>query len=98
MAIHTGVGALVMVGATAVGFGFGMVQNDSLTVLFAAFGTTGYGAASAIWNIAYDAGTGAGALGLGGVAEPFGYAAAFGTAAALLGAGVLAAAIRPRTR
>jgi MFS family permease len=98
MAIHTGVGALVVVGATAVGFGFGMVQNDSLTVLFAAFGSTGYGAASAIWNIAYDAGTGAGALGLGAVAEPFGYATAFGTAAALLGAGVLAAGIRPRTR
>ena len=90
-----GAGALVVIGAAAVGFGFGMVQNDSLTVLFTAFGSSGYGAASAIWNIAYDAGTGVGALGLGAVAEPFGYSAAFGVAAVLLCAGVVVAWIRP---
>ena len=94
-ALVTGVGALVVLGAAVVGFGFGMVQNDALTVLFAAFGSTGYGAASAIWNIAYDAGTGVGALGLGAVAEPFGYSAAFGVAAALLLAGVVVAWSRP---
>jgi predicted MFS family arabinose efflux permease len=71
------------------------VQNDSLTVLFAAFGSTGYGAASALWNIAYDAGTGMGALGLGAVAEPFGYSAAFGAAAVLLCVAVVVAWIRP---
>jgi predicted MFS family arabinose efflux permease len=75
-----------------------MVQNDSLTVLFAAFGSTGYGAASALWNIAYDAGTGVGALGLGAVAEPFGYSAAFGAAAVLLCAGVVVVWIRPGRR
>jgi predicted MFS family arabinose efflux permease len=90
-----GGGALVVIGAAAVGFGFGMVQNDSLTVLFAAFGSTGYGAASAVWNIAYDGGTGVGALGLGAVAEPFGYSAAFGVAAVLLCAGVVVVWIRP---
>jgi predicted MFS family arabinose efflux permease len=90
-----GGGALVVVGAAAVGFGFGMVQNDSLTVLFAAFGASGYGAASAIWNIAYDAGTGVGALGLGAVAEGFGYPAAFGMAAMLLAAGVVVAWFQP---
>jgi hypothetical protein len=68
-----------------------VVQNDALTVLFAAFGSSGYGAASAVWNIAYDAGTGVGALGLGAVAEPFGYSAAFGVAAVLLGCGVAGA-------
>ncbi len=94
-ALVTGVGALVVLGAAVVGFGFGMVQNDALTVLFAAFGSTGYGAASAIWNIAYDAGTGVGALGLGAVAEPFGYSAAFGVAAVLLLAGVVVAWSRP---
>jgi len=94
-ALVTGVGALVVLGAAVVGFGFGMVQNDALTVLFAAFGSTGYGAASAIWNIAYDAGTGVGALGLGAVAEPFGYSAAFGVAAVLLLAGVVVAWTRP---
>ncbi|WP_226358855.1 hypothetical protein [Pseudonocardia sp. ICBG601] len=40
--------------------------------------------ASAVWNIAYDAGTGLGATGLGAIAEPFGFAAAFGTTAAVL--------------
>jgi predicted MFS family arabinose efflux permease len=90
-----GSGALVVIGAAAVGFGFGMVQNDSLTVLFAAFGAGGYGTASAVWNIAFDAGTGVGALGLGAVAEPFGYPAAFGAAAALLCAFVVVVWIRP---
>jgi predicted MFS family arabinose efflux permease len=88
VALSTGAGVLVVAGAAAVGVGFGVVQNDALTVLFAAFGSSGYGAASAIWNIAYDAGTGVGALGLGAVAEPFGYSAAFGVAAVLLGCGV----------
>jgi MFS family permease len=95
VALGTGAGALVVIGAAAVGFGFGMVQNDSLTVLFAAFGSGGYGAASAIWNIAFDAGTGVGALGLGAVAEPFGYSAAFGAAAVSLGVGVVVAWARP---
>jgi predicted MFS family arabinose efflux permease len=90
-----GAGTLVVIGAAAVGFGFGMVQNDSLTVLFAAFGSSSYGAASAIWNIAYDAGTGVGALGLGAVAEPFGYSAAFGAAAVLLCVGVVVVWIGP---
>ena len=92
-----GGGALVVIGAVAVGFGFGLVQNDSLTVLFAAFGSSGYGAASALWNIAYDAGTGVGALGLGAVAEPFGYPAAFGVAAVVLVVGVVVSWIRPGT-
>ncbi|GAA5126337.1 MFS transporter [Pseudonocardia adelaidensis] len=95
VSLGAGAGALVVIGAVAVGFGFGMVQNDSLTVLFAAFGSGGYGAASAVWNIAYDAGTGVGALGLGAVAEPFGYSAAFGAAAVLLGVGVVVARARP---
>jgi predicted MFS family arabinose efflux permease len=91
VALGTGAGVLVVAGAAAVGVGFGVVQNDALTVLFAAFGSSGYGAASAIWNIAFDAGTGVGALGLGAVAEPFGYSAAFGVAAVLLGCGVAGA-------
>ncbi|MBW0115477.1 MFS transporter, partial [Pseudonocardia sp. KRD-169] len=75
---------LLVVGAGIVGLGFGLVQNDALTTLFAASGPTGYGSASAAWNIAYDAGTGIGAVGLGGVADPFGFRAAFGLSAAVL--------------
>ncbi|HXV93472.1 MAG TPA: MFS transporter [Pseudonocardia sp.] len=76
--------ALLVTGAVVVGLGFGLVQNDSLTALFAAAGTARYGAASAAWNIAYDAGTGIGAVGLGALAQPFGFATAFGAAAVLL--------------
>ncbi|SDG13820.1 MFS transporter [Pseudonocardia oroxyli] len=75
---------LLVPGALAVGLGFGLVQNDSLVALFAAAGPARYGAASAAWNIGFDAGTGAGASGLGAVAQPFGFRAAFGVAALLL--------------
>lgn len=75
---------LVVVGAAVVGVGFGLVQNDALTSLFAAAGPERYGPASAAWNIAYDAGTGVGAVGLGAVADPLGFRAAFGLTALLL--------------
>jgi MFS family permease len=96
VALGAGGGPLVVLGAAMVGVGFGVVQNDALTVLFAAFGRNRYGAASAAWNIAYDAGTGVGALGLGAVADPFGYPTAFGAAAALLGVSVAAVRGGPR--
>jgi MFS family permease len=76
--------ALVPVGALLVGLGFGLVQNDSMVSLFALAGPHGYGGASALWNMAYDAGTGVGAVGLGAVAQAFGYRSAFGAAAAAL--------------
>jgi MFS family permease len=75
---------LLVGGAALVGIGFGLVQNDALVALFAAGGAGRYGTASAVWNIAYDAGTGLGATGLGAVAEPFGFRTAFGLAAAVL--------------
>ncbi|HEV7472378.1 MAG TPA: MFS transporter [Pseudonocardia sp.] len=75
---------LLVVGAALVGIGFGLVQNDALVALFAAGGAGRYGTASAVWNIAYDAGTGVGATGLGAVAEPLGFRAAFALAAAVL--------------
>jgi predicted MFS family arabinose efflux permease len=76
--------AELVLGAVLVGVGFGLVQNDSMVVLFALAGPGRYGGASALWNIAYDAGTGAGAVGLGAVAEPFGFCTAFGAAALFL--------------
>jgi MFS family permease len=85
-------GPLLVVGAGVVGIGFGLVQNDALTTLFATAGSERYGAASAAWNIAYDAGTGVGALGLGAVADPLGFRAAFGLSALLL------VAVAPLTR
>ncbi|GAA4997245.1 MFS transporter [Pseudonocardia tropica] len=76
--------AALVAGAAVVGAGFGLVQNDAMVALFAVAGPLHYGAASAAWNIAYDAGTGLGATGLGAIAEPFGFAAAFGAAAVAL--------------
>ncbi len=78
--------AVVLAGAALVGIGFGVVQNSSIVVLFAAAGAAGYGGASAAWNIAYDAGTGLGATGLGALAQPLGFEAAFGASAVLLAA------------
>ncbi|MCW0216047.1 MAG: MFS transporter [Pseudonocardia sp.] len=75
---------LLVTGAVFVGIGFGLVQNDSLVALFAAGGAGRYGTSSAVWNIAFDSGTGLGATGLGAVAEPFGFRAAFGLVAVLL--------------
>jgi MFS family permease len=71
----------VLLGVALVGVGFGAVQNDSLTALFAGYGPARYGAASAAWNIAFDGGTGVGATGLGALADPFGFRVAFGAAA-----------------
>jgi predicted MFS family arabinose efflux permease len=84
----------VLVGVTLVGVGFGAVQNDSLTTLFATYGPARYGTASAAWNIAFDSGTGVGATGLGALADPFGFRVAFGAAAVLC---VLAGLV-PRSR
>ncbi|WP_245607115.1 MFS transporter [Pseudonocardia spinosispora] len=88
-------GTAQALGAVLVGVGFGLVQNDSMVTLFAAAGRRRYGTASAWWNIAYDGGTGIGAVGLGVVAELAGYRAAFGTSALIL---LLTAtlALRPR--
>ncbi|MBW0102193.1 MFS transporter, partial [Pseudonocardia sp. KRD291] len=97
LVVLSGGGSVLLVaGATVVGAGFGLVQNDAMVALFAAAGPQRYGTASAAWNVAYDAGTGLGASGLGAVAEPFGFAAAFGVSALFLL--VLTPAVRPGRR
>ncbi|OOL26983.1 MFS transporter, partial [Rhodococcus rhodochrous] len=78
-------GAAVLLGAAvAFGLGFGVVQNDALMLAFRRAGPAHVGAASAAWNIGFDAGTGAGSLLLGGIATVAGYPAAFATAALLV--------------
>jgi MFS family permease len=101
-ALGTGVAAVlldtsaagVLAGAALVGIGFGAVQNDSLTALFAGYGPARYGAASAAWNIAFDGGTGVGAVGLGALADPFGFRVAFGATAFVC----VAAGLVPRSK
>ncbi|MDD9206307.1 MFS transporter [Georgenia sp. 10Sc9-8] len=71
-------------GATLFGLGLGAVQNDSLVLILNRAGPGGHGTASAVWNFAYDAGTGAGAVLLGVVVGAAGHPWAFATAAALI--------------
>jgi MFS family permease len=53
-------------GAAVYGIGFGALQNDTLVVMFdRASGPGGSAWASAAWNMAYDAGTGVGAVAVG---------------------------------
>lgn len=82
---------MVLLGALVFGLGFGAVQNETVTLMLNRAGPSGYGRASAVWNIGYDAGAGAGAMVLGLLIQLFGYAPAFAvTAVALLAAVPLA--------
>ncbi|OZM70481.1 MFS transporter [Amycolatopsis antarctica] len=57
------------------GIGFGVVQNDSLVAMFV---RAPAGQASVVWNVAYDAGQGLGAVAVGAAVAGIGYPGAFG--------------------
>ncbi|GAA0240082.1 MFS transporter [Actinomadura nitritigenes] len=76
----------VIAGVTVFGVGFGLLQNATLALMYARVPRSGYGTVTALWNVAYDAGMGAGALGFGLVAGWTGYPWAFVLTAALLAA------------
>lgn len=52
--------------------------------MYARVPTSGYGTVSALWNFAYDAGMGVGAVGFGWLASQTGYPLAFAVTAALM--------------
>jgi predicted MFS family arabinose efflux permease len=79
------------------GVGFGIAQSTSLTMMFDRVSSSGYGTASALWNLAYDAGYGMGAAGFGVLAVQTGYPVAFALTAMLILA-VIPLARRARTR
>ena len=87
---------LVLSGAALFGLGFGAVQNETVTVMLERAGPTGHGRASAVWNIGYDAGTGAGSVGLGLVIQLLGYGPAFAVVTVALAAVVPLALRRSR--
>ncbi len=74
---------LVIAGATTFGIGFGLLQNATLTLMYARVPSSGHTAVSAIWNAAYDAGMGAGAIGMGLLVGWVGYPGMFLLTAAL---------------
>ncbi|MEV0537378.1 MFS transporter [Kitasatospora sp. NPDC050463] len=91
----TGSPVAVVAGAAVFGLGFGIAQNATLTMMYARVSGAGYGAVTALWNVAYDAGMGVGAVAFGVLAAPLGYPQAFAlTAVVMLGA--LAPAHRDR--
>ena len=88
--------AALIAGMCLFGIGFGITQNVTFALLIDRAPVTGYGTASALWNLAYDAGYGAGPAVFGVFVVYTGYPAAF----ALTGMLILAAlvpAIRDRT-
>lgn len=73
-------GALVAVAFVALyGAGFGVVQNDSLVAMFSRESAA---RASVAWNVAFDAGQGAGAVAVGVLVAQAGYTVAFAVLAA----------------
>ena len=81
VAARNGDWIVLVCAAVMFGFGFGAVQNESLVMIFTAAGPARFGAASAGWNIGFDAGTGFGSLTLGAVASVAGYSWVFAVAA-----------------
>ena len=75
---------LVVGGAAVFGAGFGLLQNATLALMYTRTVGSGYNAVSAIWNAAYDAGMGAGAIGMGLITGHVGYPATFLLTAALV--------------
>jgi predicted MFS family arabinose efflux permease len=73
----TGSPVLVIGGAAAFGVGFGLLQNATLTLMYARVPADGQTAVSAIWNAAYDTGMGVGAIGMGLIAGYTGYSGVF---------------------
>jgi predicted MFS family arabinose efflux permease len=76
---------LALLGGMAVfGVGFGIAQNATLALMFERAPSSRYGTVSVLWNLAYDAGIGIGAVGFGAVAELTGYPPAFAVTSGLV--------------
>ena len=69
--------AVVIAGMCLFGIGFGITQNATFALLIDRAPASGYGTASALWNLAYDAGYGAGPMVFGVFVAHTGYPAAF---------------------
>ncbi len=74
----------VLAGAAVFGLGFGVAQNASISLMFRSVPSTDYDTASAVWNIAYDAGMGLGAAAFGLLVGVVGFPAGFALAAVLI--------------
>lgn len=82
--INTGSAPLVIGGMALFGIGLGAAQNASLAIMFERTSADRIPQVSVIWNIAYDAGMGIGAVGFGLVTGFTGYPWGFALVALLL--------------
>jgi len=89
----TGSFATVLLGATAFGAGFGVLQNVTLALMYERAPRSAYSGVSAVWNAAYDLGMAVGAIGFGVLVPAVGFAAAF-----LLTAATMLPAVAPARR
>ena len=80
--------AAVIAGMCLFGMGFGICQNATFALMIDRMPPSGVGTASALWNLAYDAGYGAGPALFGLVVNHTGYPAAFALTAVLMLAAV----------
>ena len=89
---------VLLVGALVFGSGFGAIQNETLLLLFGSLPRTRLSDGSAIWNMAFDGGTGVGSLILGVVAVRMAYPETFVVATFLvaIGLGIVWARVFPR--
>jgi MFS family permease len=74
----------VIAGMALFGLGFGILQNATFALMISRMPESGFGAASAIWNLAYDAGYGAGPAAFGMFVGATGYPAAFALSALVM--------------
>jgi predicted MFS family arabinose efflux permease len=87
----TGSAIIVVAGAATFGTGFGVLQNATLSLMYARVPKAGYGTVSAIWNAGYDIGMAVGAIAVGVLVTSTGFSAAFLiTAATMLPALIIA--------
>lgn len=80
--------AAVIAGMCLFGIGFGICQNATFALMIERMRPSSAGTASALWNLAYDAGYGAGPAAFGLVVNHTGYPAAFALTAVLMLAAV----------
>jgi MFS family permease len=83
--------AAVIAGMGLFGLGFGIIQNATFVLMIDRMPASGAGTASALWNLAYDAGYGAGPAAFGLFAGHTGYPAAFALTGVLMLAALPAA-------
>lgn len=90
--IFIGSAAAIIAGSALFGLGFGAAQNLTLAIMYDRVPKSRYGQVSALWNLAYDAGWGVGAILFGAIVAGTGYPVAFALTAAVVALAILPAA------